>query len=286
VGFGRSGNTLLRLMLDAHPQLAIPPETEFVPQLAYACAESAEPAETFLRTLSGHWRLRDLQVDTAAIADAVHRLRPFDVGDALRIIYATYADKFGKSRWGDKTPGYVRYMTLIADVLPEAHFIHVIRDGRDAWLSIRDLWFGPNTVEEAAATWQEWVLDARRDAKVVPHYAEVMFERLVADPEQTMRDVCVYLALPWEDAVLRFHERAPQRIAEVITDYEEDGRLVASVDERHAIHALTSRPPDASRVGRWRDELAPAEVATFEAIAGETLALLGYELASPIGVRN
>jgi hypothetical protein len=269
-------------MLDAHPDLAIPPETDFIPPLAAACALSPRPADAFVTTLLEHWRLRDLQVDATALTDAVRALRPFDLGEALRIVYRTYASKFGKARWGDKTPAYVRYMTLIAPVLPEAHFIHVIRDGRDAWASIRDLWFGPNTVEEAAESWQEWVLDARRDAKVVSHYAEVTFERLLFDPERTLRDLCTYLELPWDDGMLRYHERAPQRIAEVITEYTEGGRVVATVEQRLGIHALTSRPPDATRVGRWRNELLPGEVAAFEAIAGKTLAELGYELSTAV----
>ena len=259
-------------MLDAHPSLAIPPESDFVPVVA-----RAPSADAFLEGVLGHWRIRDFQIDATAVERAVREVRPFDVGAALRCVYREYARKFGKPRWGAKTPGYIRYMTLIADVLPEAHFIHVIRDGRDAWVSIRDLWFGPNTVEEAAETWQEWIRDARRDAAALPHYTEVRYERLVSEPEIVLRELCEYLQLPWDDAMLRFEERAPERVAEVITDYREEGRLVATVAQRHEIHALTSRPPDASRAGRWRRELPAEEVATFEAIAGETLTALGYD---------
>jgi Sulfotransferase family len=272
VGFGRSGNTLLRLLLDAHPELAIPPETDFVPVVAYA-----QSAEEFLQGVLGHWRIRDLQVDADSIAREVRALRPFDVGAALRVVYRQYAAKFGKSRWGDKTPGYVRYMTLIASVLPEAHFIHMIRDGRDAWVSIRDLWFGPNTVDGAARTWVEWIADARRDAQVVPYYTEVLYERLVSEPEAVLRELCAYLDLRWDDALLRSHERAPERVAEVITEYREGGHLVATVEQRHALHAWTSRPPDVSHVGRWRRELPAEEVDAFEAIAGGMLRSLGYD---------
>ncbi len=282
VGFGRSGNTLLRLMLDSHPELAIPPETDFIPPITIACGLSFRPADAFVATLVEHWRLRDLQVDAGRIERAVRRLRPFDLGEALRIVYRTYAAKFGKTRWGDKSPGYLPVMPLIAHVLPEARFVHVIRDGRDAWLSIRDLWFGPDTIEEAAESWQRWIVDARRAAKLLPSYAEVRFERLVSDPEGTLRDLCAYLELPWDDAMLRYYERAPQRIAEVITEASDGERVVASVAQRHRIHALTAQPPIASRIGRWHRELPAEDVATFEAIAGETLAELGYELSNAV----
>jgi Sulfotransferase family len=82
VGFGRSGNTLLRLMLDSHPALAIPPESDFIPVVA-----DAPSADVFLERLFGHWRMRDLQVDTDAIAHDVRRLRPFGVAEALRVVY-------------------------------------------------------------------------------------------------------------------------------------------------------------------------------------------------------
>jgi hypothetical protein len=204
------------------------------------------------------------------------QLRPFSAPDALRLIYRTYAAKFGKARWGDKTPSYLYHMPLVARVLPEARFIHIIRDGRDVCQSIRSVWFGPDTVEDAAAYWRDVIATARRDAPRVPHYVEIRYEQLVAAPERVLREVCSYLELEWDTAILRAHERAQGRIAEVVSEYRVEGRLLATTADRHRIHALTSSPPDPSRVGVWRSELSEDEVATFEAIAGDTLRELGY----------
>ena len=57
VGVGRSGTTLLRLMLDAHPELAIPPETHFVPELIGRFEQGqVEPADVISIITSGrHW---------------------------------------------------------------------------------------------------------------------------------------------------------------------------------------------------------------------------------------
>ena len=55
---------------------------------------------------------------------------------------------------GDKTPGYVREMIRIEHVLPEARFIHLIRDGRDVALSVLARDWGPDTVEGAARRWK------------------------------------------------------------------------------------------------------------------------------------
>src|SRR5687767_487169 len=56
VGVGRSGTTLLRLMLDAHSDLAIPPETHFVPDVIGLCKAHAEPARLAAEIeASRHW---------------------------------------------------------------------------------------------------------------------------------------------------------------------------------------------------------------------------------------
>ena len=83
----------------------------------------------------------DFGIDVDALGDAIRPAGPFDLTRALRTFYRLYAEKFGKSRWGDKTPMYFASMGAVQRVLPEARFIHVIRDGRDVALSIKDLWF-------------------------------------------------------------------------------------------------------------------------------------------------
>lgn len=110
------------------------------------------------------------------------------LSDMLRAFYAAYAARHRKPRWGDKTPGYVLDMPLIAEILPEARFIHVIRDGRDVALSLLPLWFGPSTLEEAARWWEERVRAGRRDASSV-QYIEVRYERLVLDTRTELRRI-------------------------------------------------------------------------------------------------
>ena len=142
VGVGRSGTTLLRLMLDAHPDLAIPTETHFIPALLQV-VETTGDREAALRLLAGAATWPNLGVEIAAVAEAFSRLDPFTPGGAARAVFGLYAEAQGKPRWGDKTPPYRASMSEIARALPEARFIHIIRDGRDVALSYRGLWFGP-----------------------------------------------------------------------------------------------------------------------------------------------
>jgi hypothetical protein len=102
---------------------------------------------------------------------------------------------------------------------------------------------------------------------------------LVADPEPVVRRICEFIKLPFEPAMLAYHEGAEERMGALSRDLEVGGgRPQITAEERARQHALTSEAPRTERAGRWREEMDPRDVATFEGIAGPTLAELGYEL--------
>ena len=258
VGVSRSGTTLLRLMLDAHPQLAIPPETHFIPELVEACERGAGPDEV-VELLARHRRWPDFRLDRDELRRRLDSLDPLTPGDALRAFYGYYADLAGKPRWGDKTPHYTRKMPLIERVLPEARFIHLIRDGRDVALSLMEVHFGPEDVLSAAERWTSWIAKARRHAQRVDHYLELRYEDLVADPETLLRQICDFVDLPWDAAMLHYHVRAPDRIEEIARDFDRpQGGPAIPADVRARQHRHVSQPPLEDRVARWRRDMPPA----------------------------
>src|SRR5262249_51997802 len=146
--------------------------------------------------------------------------------------------RFHKPRWGDKTPYYAGHMHLIQSLLPEARFIHLIRDGRDVGLSVKDLWFGPNSLVEAAHWWAAGIQRARQQAGDLRYYLEIQYEDLVARPESTLQRVCAFLDLPWHPGMLDCHQTATERIGELQAISPDDGREV-SAEKRRDIHHLT-----------------------------------------------
>ena len=62
-------------------------------------------------------------------------------------------------------------------------------------------------------------------------------------------------------------------------DFQIAGGPTLTPEERVRQHALVAAPPQTNRAGRWQDDMSPADVAEFEAVAGELMAELGYELA-------
>jgi hypothetical protein len=279
VGVGRSGTTLLRLMLDAHPQLAIPAETHFVPELLERegeCRDSDELVDAIVSART--WS--DFGLDPG-------RLRAAAAGadgaaDVLRAFYGLCAEREGKPRWGDKTPGYVKRMRTIGAALGEARFIHLLRDGRDVALSRRKRGMGAEKpISDVAELWKRRIENARRQAKRLPgRYLELRYEDLVAEPEPALRDVCKLIELDFDPGMLTHHERAGGRISELGDLAAEGERRGRDAGERQAAHALAARPPSGARTEVWRAEMDPADRAEFDAVAGGLLAELGYDVPS------
>jgi hypothetical protein len=84
--------------------------------------------------------------------------------------------------------------------------------------------------------------------------------------------------------MLAYHERSADRLEEIARDLDdEDGGALRPARERIEAHSLVTEAPRSDRVGRWRELMTPADVAQFEAVAGDLLAELGYEISTPEG---
>jgi hypothetical protein len=286
VGATRSGTTLLRLMLDAHPEMAIPSETHFIPDLIKAYRlESATP-ERMCEVVTAHRRWGDFHLDPEELLERFRAIDPINPGDAARAFFQLYAEREGKTRWGDKTPGYVREMHRIESVLPEARFVHLVRDGRDVALSVLGMNWGPSTVPEAAFRWKKRILRAREQAPRIGHYVEIRYEDLVRDTEVTLRRICEFVDLPYDEEMLRYHERASERLQEKARDLDRGpDKAPQTAEARLESHALATQPPDPERIERWRTEMSVEDRAVYEELAGDLLADLGYDVETAAAQR-
>jgi hypothetical protein len=114
----------------------------------------------------------------------------------------------------DKRPGYSIYVEDIHRTLPEARFLHVIRDGRDVAVSMvatrKRSGFGRRTIQGAAASWREHVYAARAAAQYHEQYLEVRYESMLADGVGTLTDVLDFCGLPTSvekvTAIVREHQ--------------------------------------------------------------------------------
>ena len=91
---------------------------------------------------------------------------------------------------------------------------------------------------------------------LLKHYVELRYEDLVLDPEGSLRKISEFVDLPYDDAMLRYHEKAERRLQEMARELpEQSGKTRLSIERRMATHARTTEPPDPERVTRWRKEM-------------------------------
>ncbi len=266
LGVSRSGTTMLRVILDRSPGIAIPDETFFVPQLAHRHGGVVDPDEL----LEDVRRLPRLAAWEVPLEDIAARLRPgMTTGEALDAVFQAYAGKHGKPRWGDKTPMYMRHLGLIDRLVPEAQYVHLIRDGRDAALAFLDMpegvvtrtWAHPRSPAGFACEWRTEVRRARGLGRRIgaSRYHEIRYEELVADTEAVLRSICAFADLPFEPAMLEF---------------------AGNVDVSAKPHHQRLLQPPTRGVREWREQMSEGDVRAFEAVAGDLLSELGYEVRS------
>ncbi len=284
VGLTRSGTTLLRMMLDAHGELTIPPETHFVPDLIKAAKEPGAELDSVLETLTTNRTWGDFGIDEQSMRERLAtalRERPGDGGAATRAFFEVYAERQGKPRWGDKTPAYMLAVTRIGRALPEARFVHLIRDGRDVALSQRARAINQQPrAPEQAERWVKRILKSREQAAKLggERYLETRYEDLVRSPEPTLRRICEFVELDYDAGMLGYHKRAAERLREMAGELRTDGgHAKQEAGYRVDNHRPTTEPPDPSKLDRWRREMEPGELRSYEQVAGPLLVELGYE---------
>lgn len=264
VGSARSGTTLLRLMLNAHPEVAVPPESRFITE--FWDGHDEIEVDHFLARLGAHDRFAQWDLPIEAVRN--------ELGDGKRVAYKTaveapfraWARVHGKTRWGDKTPRYVERIPFLADLFPGSRFVHLVRDGRNVALSYADVPFGPKTVAKAAALWAERVCAGYTSGRSLERgrYLEIRYEDLVEDAEGEAKDLCDFLDIPFQADML---------------DYTEKARAVVLPSASELNPHVTEKPR--SGVRSWEQEMSARDIEVFEAVAGDVLSELGYARRFP-----
>jgi len=189
-------------------------------------------------------------------------------GDFLRIVMDEMARQQGVKRWAGNAPEEILHLRQIKQTIPEALIIHMIRDGRDVSLSlsrkryIRPFPWKERETPEGAALYWEWIVRKGHAAGgwLGKDYIEIRFEDLVADPRSVLRTLSAFLEQQLDyDFVLK---NAVGAVAKPNTSFRGSGT------------------GEFNPVARWKQQFSPAQLARVEALVGETLRELGYELAS------
>lgn len=264
VGAQRSGTTMLRLMLNAHPRLVVPFESAFIPKYHRRAGEYgdlSQPANIarLLDDIRGepHVARGGLVTDPAAVLAA----SPRSYAELVRSIFERHAAAKGKPRWGDKTPGYGSDLDILWQLFPGCRVIHVVRDGRDVALSNRGISWGVCSMPRIASLWRwETMLTRKLGNMIGAHYMEVRYEDLVRNPERELRRICAHIEEDFDRAMLDYHRSARDEMPQESLQW----------------HGSSITPPDDAKVFQWRRALSLADRIIFEDHAGDALEAFGY----------
>ncbi len=272
IGSGRSGNTLVRRVLMASGAIYIPPETyvlgeiiEIWPRTALLpwrervwlfCAYFEKHSEfsTF-----GLTNLDAFAARAAALPAAARTLRRL-----IDAFYGHLASAQGApiGRWGDKTPYNTHHLPAIAALYPDAKYLWLVRDGRDVALSYVEAGLYPD-LAGAADRWvranRACMAFARRGLDV----RQLGYEGLVTDPETAFADLFQWAGLEFAPHMLT---TLPGPMGDV---------------EQRAHHEKVRHPISAASAGRWRDQLADAELSTLPDSFWQVMRALGYTVGAP-----
>jgi hypothetical protein len=269
VGAGRSGTTLLSLMLDTHSRIAIPHESHFfIPyyekRAAFGNLNCLEGRRVLIKSILGESFIRIW--DQQITLEEIDLDRCGSLEGAIDQIYSAYARRFGKDIWGDKTPAYTTEVDALNDMFPTSRFIHIVRDGRDVALSVMRQTWGSKNFIVAMQYWTQTVTLARKMLRMLPktRFIELRYEDLIANPERELHTLTDFLGLPYEpDMVNGYTKTASKKLGDGINQFQHT-------------HLLES--PSTTQVYKWKTTLNTVNQAIAFEIAGPMLTEMGYSV--------
>ena len=283
IGSPRSGTTLLRLILTAHPDICIPPESLFFVALEpkYGNVSNLLPQiEDFLNDLYNEKfpKFCEWNVDRKFLLNNLKSYQELSYALAVETVYQTYRQQFDPtaSIWGDKNPCHIHQLGKIRQYFPASKVILIVRDFRACYSSVkkivakeremREVWSGPKTLEGMMYQWNQVVKLIDKYHQKWEQFYLVYYEDLVRNPSVQLTKICNWLGVDFQDSMLEF--------------YQKNAELGLVLPSQVVLNPNTFKPLDIDRINAWQNELSLAEVKAIEWMNRKNLEKLGYQCAS------
>ncbi len=268
-GCDRSGTTMLGDMLGASTNAFATPESQSFHELLplMHVRAFATPVEA-ARWLGEHFRFATWEMagGPEKLAELVDLDDPR--GTMIRIVREylrqNHPEKLHAGVWVDHTPDNFKHYTLLRHYFPDARYVHIVRDGRDVFNSVRGLDWGPNNAYMGTRFWAGRLREALAvEISEGLGCLRVHYEDILRNPEGELARVCEHAQVPYADSMV-------------------DGGGLVLPGFTRGQHQLVGSRPDPSRIGQWRERMSAREIAEFEAYPWTRTLLkqLGYPLVT------
>lgn len=266
VGASRSGTTMLRLMLNTHSRLAVPDEMKYFRhvegqydlaswRIALCEDDYRGLVQQYLDTRKNVFPEGKEALDTLLAEDDRTIRGPY------RSLLAHWTKTYGKERWGEKTPHNIFYVDVLADMFPDAQFIHVVRDPRAVVQSMNASSYYSDETVFNALNWRKSIRDGQclfQQHCRPDQFLTVRYEDLVLNAESALRRVCAFLGEHFEPQILRFYETAGQQMAGQINT------------------PSIQRPVSRAGLSKWRRRLTKKDIQVIEHLCRREMAAFDY----------
>jgi hypothetical protein len=271
IGSERSGTTLVMAILGCHPRIAVPEVTWYYPRFRpYLHTYGDLSDSNNFRILAfemahglrmPYWRM-DVEPNLFAnnIADRALEIEQSYAG-IFAAMFEGYSKYENKPRWGEKTPYNIFFLDQILEDFPNAQFVYIYRDGRDASAEFLDSAFGPTNIYSAARIWkdgQEAALTFRKKL-TDDQWFNIKYEELVLEPVDHLQRLCTFLGEEYTSDLMAFHTTPTAK------------RRGATKDNWALAHPITDR-----HVGLYQEQLSLRDQKIMSWVAGDMLRELDY----------
>lgn len=275
-GNPRSGTSLLRLMLDSHESICIPPESHFFLWLEDKYGNwKPDFLGAYLADLFASTKFETWDIDKHSLKNYLLQNQIETYAQLNSLVYRFYALKQNKHivYWGDKNSLWIDKLSTIHTFYPEAFYIHIIRDGRDVACSYKALNKKaltseyapklPNGIEDIAEKWMININAIERflSTKYEQNKIVIRYEDLIYKTKDTLKSILDKLDLQLTDAQMTYYNK-PKSNIEPAAFFEWKEKL--------------TQQPDKSNIGKFEHELSAHEIKTFNTIAKTNLSKYGY----------
>jgi len=264
IGAQRSGTTMLRLMMNAHPDICVPFESVFISEFygrlgEYGPLHVASNVEKLLDDIRQHDFV--IRGNLIPSPDAVLALKPRSYAALVDAVFTCLAADEGKQRWGDKTPSYVTEIDVLNQLFPACRVIHLVRDGRDVALSLRRVSWGSANLPAVARDWRWRTFVAHKTGRMLgSRFLEVRYEDLVEAPASTPRHICSHVGVEFHPDMLEYSSGASAAMPSASMEW----------------HKNSVQAPMKDKAGAWANEMSKADQVIFGREAAASLALFDY----------
>lgn len=270
IGSKRGGTTLLRMMLNSHPDLGLPPESHFLIPILKRFKPTITPNQQERQEIANHiftgGRFETWQTTEGEIIELFDQLAPKTTLAALiDAVFQLEISKHSKSKWGEKTPEYIDIIDDLALLYPKAKFIFLVRDGRDVINSLKSKGWEGWSIYQRGNYWNKCVNAILNFPLAHPNPSLLIkYEELVLQTEQTLRKICLFLDIPFKRSMLDYYKTAHQHIT--------------ATEKEANIHNKLSRLPSLKDLHKWKRTDPAQHIFLGESIMYRALKATGYDL--------